>query len=132
MAYNCKIELNGNLGADPKIIEKEGKTFIALSVATTDSYPKKEGDKTVWENSKTTLWHDVLIFRPTVIEVVKKLKKGDRVDVIGSLSYRNFKDENGINRKQASIIAGFVNKVEFDTQPSEDEISRVSEEVARF
>jgi len=132
MAYNCKIELNGNLGADPKIIEKEEKTFVALSVATTDSYPKKEGDKTVWENSKTTLWHDVLIFRPTAIEVVKKLKKGDRVDVIGSLSYRSFKDENGINRKQASIIGGFINKIEFDIQPTEDEISEVSEEVARF
>ena len=42
MTINCKVELNGFLGADPKSISKNGKTFIALRVATTDSYPVKD------------------------------------------------------------------------------------------
>lgn len=134
MAYNCKIELNGNLGVDAKTIEKNGKTFVSLRVATKDSYPKKEGDNTVWTDSKETLWHDVLVFRPYVVAIAKSLQKGDRVEIIGSLSYRTFKDENGYNKRQATVIAGFIQKVEFgkeSEQPSEDEISEVVEEVAR-
>jgi single-stranded DNA-binding protein len=45
MAYNCKVELNGVLGNDPKVIEKDGKTFVVLRMATTDSYPLQEGDE---------------------------------------------------------------------------------------
>ena len=133
MAYNCKIELNGNLGADAKIIEKNGKTFVALRVATQDSYPQKEGDKTIWIDSKETLWHDVLVFRPYTVTIAKNLKKGDRVEITGSLSYRTFEDKNGYKQKQASIIAGFIQKIDFDKQaePTGDEISEVAEEVAR-
>ncbi|MCB0651520.1 MAG: single-stranded DNA-binding protein [Saprospiraceae bacterium] len=133
MAYNCKIELNGNLGADPKVIDKNGKTFIALRVATKDSYPEKEGETTVWKDSKTTLWHDVLVFRPIAVEIAKKLEKGDRVEIIGSLSYRPFKDDQGFTKYQASIIGSFIQKVEFNSadEPTEEEISAASEEVPR-
>ena len=133
MAYNCKVELNGNLGADAKTIEKNGKTFVALRVATKDSYPKKEGDKTIWADSKETLWHDVLVFSPNVVNIAKSLKKGDRVEITGSISYREFKDENGYKQQQASIIAGYIRKVDFNKEgnPSSAEISEVAEEVAR-
>lgn len=134
MAYNCKVELNGNLGADAKIIEKNDKTFVSLRVATRDSYPKKEGETVVWTDHKETLWHDVLVFRPYAVEVAKTLEKGNRVQVIGSISYRDFQDENGYKKQQATIMAGFIQKIEFDKeseQPSETEISEVAEEIAR-
>ncbi len=125
MAYNCKIELNGNLGEDAKIIEKDGKSFVALRVATTDSYPKTEGENTVWVNSNTTLWHDVLVFNPNAVTVAQELKKGERVEIIGSLSYRPFKDENGYTKHQASVIGNFIRKVEFGNfnQPSEEDLA---------
>lgn len=128
MAYNCKIELNGNLGDDAKIIEKDGKSFVALRVATTDSYPKKEGDNTVWINSDTTLWHDVLIFNPNAVHVAKHFQKGERVEIIGSLSYRPFKDEEGYTKYQASVIGNLVRKVEFgkSNQPSEEDMTAIS------
>lgn len=128
MAYNCKIELNGNLGDNAKVIQKDDKTFVALRVATTDSYPKKDGENTIWVNSNTTLWHDVLVFNPNAVEIAKDFKKGERVEIIGSLSYRPFKDENGYTKQQTSVIGNFVKKVEFgkSDEPSEEDLAAVS------
>lgn len=117
MANNCKIELNGYLGADPKSISKNGKTFIALRIATTDTYPVKD-DKTgevKWKD-KETIWHDVLVFRPQAAHFARDLKKGDAVQISGSLGYKPFKDENGHAKNHASIIANYIEKVEYNRQ----------------
>ena len=120
MAYNCKVELNGNLGQDPKQLSSNGKDFISLRIATTNSYPKKEGEEVTWVNSKDTLWHDVLIFNPNAIEIATTLQKGDLVEVSGTLSYRTFKDEEGYNKQQASVIGNFIKKVEFNKDESSE------------
>lgn len=123
MPSNNRVELNGFLGNDPKVIDKEGKKFVALRLATTDSYKDDSGQ---WQD-KESVWHDVLVFRPAAVQFAEKLKKGDKVELIGSLSYKSFKDENGFNRSQATIIAGFVQhqankKVD---EPSQDEVNRL-------
>lgn len=68
MAHHNRVELLGYLGADPKVINAEGgKTFLALSVATTDSYPVKDMETLMGETKwieRETVWHDVVIFRP--------------------------------------------------------------------
>lgn len=47
MSSNNRIELTGFLGLDAKLVEKEDKKFVALRVATTDSY--KDGvHQKVW------------------------------------------------------------------------------------
>lgn len=126
MAYNCKIQLNGNLGQDPKQLESNGKKFISLRIATTDSYPKKEGETTVWVDSGQTLWHDVLIFSPKAIEAAEQLKKGDLVEIVGRLSYRTFKDENGHNKQQASVIGNFIQKIEFNKDETDTEMNEAT------
>lgn len=117
MATNCKIELNGFLGADPKSISKNGKTFIALRVATTDTYPVKDEKtgETKWKD-KETIWHDVLVFRPNAAHFARDLKKGDAVTITGSLGYKPFKDEKGNTKLQASIVANYIEKVEYNRQ----------------
>ena len=131
MAYNAKIELNGVLGKDPKIIEKDGKTFTVLRIATTDSYPVEVNDKTIWKD-KETQWHDVMVFRPYAVAIAKELKKRDIVEITGSLNYRPFKDKGGYTKHEANITASFIRKVEIgkDAEPSETEISEAVE-VAR-
>lgn len=104
MSSNNRIELTGFLGNDPKVIEKEGKKFVALRLATTDSYRDDSGQ---WQD-KESVWHDVLVFRPLAIQFAEKLKKGDKVEIIGSLFYKPLKGEDGYMHNQASIIAGFV------------------------
>lgn len=133
MATNCKIELNGFLGADPKSISKNGKTFIALRVATTDTYPVKDekSGETKWKE-KEAIWHDVLVFRPNAAHFARDLKKGDAVTITGSFSYQNFKEENGSPKRGVNIIANYLEKVEYNRQEelSFDEINAVMKQVA--
>lgn len=120
MAINNKIELNGYLGQDAKSVKtKDGKSFIILSIATTDSYPEvnEKTGEVKWKD-KGTIWHDVLVFRPQAAHFAKDLKKGDAVEISGGLAYKTFKDEKGYTRKQASIIAHFVEKIEYAKQGS--------------
>lgn len=130
MATNCKIELNGYLGADPKSISKNGKTFIALRVATTDTYPVKDEktNETKWKD-KETIWHDVLVFRPNAAHFARDLKKGDAVTITGSLSYQPIKDEKGNTKRGINIIANFIEKVEYNRQEelSFDEINALTQ-----
>ncbi len=118
MTSNNMVQLSGYLGQEPKVIIKESKSFTVLQVATNDNYPTKEGSETKWIE-KETAWHDVLVFRPAAAKFASALKKGDRVELSGSISYRVFKDEKGRNRKQAAIVANFVEKV---GSPEQDEL----------
>lgn len=131
MAINCKVELSGYLGQDPKTINKNGKSFIALRVATTDSYPEKnEKGETKWKD-KETLWHDVLVFRSAAAHIARDLKKGDAVDISGSISYKSVKDERGYTIKQATIIGNFIEKIAYNRQDelSLDEVNQAVEAV---
>lgn len=115
MAINNRIELHGHLGADAKLVGKEGKTFVALRVATTDSYPVGQGEDTKWKD-RETVWHDVLVFRSSAAHFARDLKKGDRVQITGGISYRPFKDAEGYTRRQASIVAMFIERIHYEKQ----------------
>lgn len=113
MAINNSVTLKGNLGAEARIIETSSKPFAAVSLATTDSY-KDVDDQWI---QKETIWHNIIAFSPATIQVLQKLKEGSRIEVLGSLSYREFhtlddegsvltnKDGKPIMKKEASIIA---------------------------
>ena len=111
MAINNNVTLIGNMGSDARIqkISKDDREFAALSLATTDSY-QNEAEEWI---DKETLWHNILAFSPTAIAMLKSLKKGTRIKVEGSLSYRPYDVLTGegevITKKEASII---VRKVE--------------------
>lgn len=131
MSKNNKVELSGFLGSDPKTINKDGKIFIVLNVATTDSYPvanEKTGEIT-WKD-KETVWHDVLIFRSTTAQFAKELRKGDKVEVTGEISYRPFEDTEGNTRKQATIIGTFIEKIAYNKQEnlSFDSVNAIMDE----
>lgn len=105
MALNNIVTLTGNLGSEARMVATEEHTFAAVSLATTDSYKDDSGN---WQD-KETVWHNILAFNPRLIEQLKSLKKGTRVTISGSLSYRPFEVINGdgevITKKEASVIA---------------------------
>ena len=115
MANNNRVELSGHLGADPKVIGKDDKTFLVLSLATTDSYQVGQGEDVKWKN-RETIWHDVLVFKPATAHFARDLKKGDRVQITGAISYRPFKDAEGYTRRQANIVASFIEKIHYEKQ----------------
>lgn len=104
MAINNTVILTGNMGSEARLIETEANRFAAFSLATTDSYQDQDGN---WQE-KETLWHNIIAFSPTAIETVKHFKKGTRLKITGSLSYRPFEiyDADGeiFTKKEASII----------------------------
>jgi len=107
MAYNNTVTLTGNMGSEARIeaSHKDGTEFAAVSLATTDSYKNEAGE---WIE-KETVWHNVVAFSPAVMAILKTLKKGTRIKVEGSLSYRPYDVQNGdgevITKKEASIVA---------------------------
>ncbi|MEL6719755.1 MAG: single-stranded DNA-binding protein [Bacteroidota bacterium] len=104
MAINNTVELIGNIGSEARIIETTESTFATVSIATTDSYKDKDDN---WQD-KETIWHNVIVFNPKLIESLKSFKKGTRLKVIGSLDYRIFEVQDGegkiIKKKEVSII----------------------------
>jgi NCAIR mutase (PurE)-related protein len=60
------------------------------------------------------------------------LTKGDLVTILGTLSYKTIKDEKGFNINQASIVGGFVKKVNAGTsdEPTADEVAKAAEVVS--
>ncbi len=117
MALNNTATLTGNMGSEAKIIETGNKPFATFSLATTDSY-KNENEEWV---QKDTIWHDILVFSPKVIEQVKAFKKGTRITITGSISYRPFEttleDGRTVKKNEASIIAGKIEMAPLAKKP---------------
>jgi len=119
MAINNQVILTGNTGSEVRILESDNNQFAALSLATTDSYKDKDDN---WQE-KDVIWHDVVAFSPTIIESLKAFKKGTRLKITGTLSYRPFevKDKDGkvITKKEVSIIARKVEQAPLTKKKAE-------------
>ena len=89
-----RVQLIGNLGNDPEVINLEsGKKLVKFSLATNDSYKNAKGDVI-----KETQWHNVVVWGKTAEIVEKYLAKGHEVAVEGKLTSRNYEDKEGIKR----------------------------------
>lgn len=107
---NNTVTLIGNMGSEAKVRKSNatGKEFVVVSLATTERY---QDDNEQWQD-KETIWHNVVAYSPKVMTVLTSMKKGTRIEVEGSLSYRSFdtnmiNEETGeiISKKEASIVA---------------------------
>lgn len=90
-----KVQLIGNLGADPEIRTiPSGSRVATFSIATSRSWTNQSGQK-----QEKTEWHRCEVWNARrdgtgLVEVVEKyLKKGDRVYVEGSIEYRSYEDK---------------------------------------
>ncbi|MEM8528072.1 MAG: single-stranded DNA-binding protein [Bacteroidota bacterium] len=123
MAINNTIILEGNMNKiGLRMIETEESTFGSFSLATTDSYKDKETEE--WKD-KATIWHNVLVFNPKLIELLKGLNSKARIRVIGSISYREFIVVDGnnqeITKREASIIARNIEQAPLVKKQDKDE-----------
>ncbi|RWA36906.1 single-stranded DNA-binding protein [Xylella fastidiosa] len=102
MASLNKMQLIGNLGADPDIrYMQDGTATVTVSVATTDTWKNKDtGNK-----EEKTEWHRVVFFRGLAEIVGEYLKKGSQIYVEGKLRTRSWTDKEGIDRYTTEIVA---------------------------
>jgi single-strand DNA-binding protein len=94
------VQLIGNLGMDPEVKETtNGRKLAKLSLATTETYRNKQGEKV-----SDTQWHNLIIWGGLADIAQKFLKKGKQIAVEGKLTNRNYDDKEGKHRYITEII----------------------------
>jgi len=95
-----KTILKGNLGNDPDVkIFESGQKVCKFSLATSESYPDKKGEKII-----DTEWHNI-VFWGKIVDVIEKfVHKGDQLLVEGKNKTRSYEDKNGSTHYITEVI----------------------------
>ena len=97
-----KVQLIGNLGADPEVrtFDNGGKV-CNMRIATSERWK----DKNTGEKREKTEWHSVAIFSEPLIRVVEQyLKKGSKVYIEGQNETRKWQDQSGNDRYSTEVV----------------------------
>lgn len=99
-AIKNKVQLIGNLGNDPEIINLEsGKMLAKFTIATNESYKNNKGEKVT-----DTQWHHVVAWGKTAEIIEKYLTKGKEVAVEGKLTSRSYETKEGEKRYITEVV----------------------------
>ena len=98
----CQVLIIGNCGKDPEVRTLENGVKVAtFSVATsTGGYTKQDGT----EVPEKTSWHNIVAWRGLAEITEKYLHKGDKVTIMGTISYREY-EKDGIKHYVTDILA---------------------------
>ena len=100
MASVNKVIIISNLGRDPETrYMPDGGAITNISVATTDTWKDKNGEK-----QEKTEWHRVAFFGKLAEIAGEYLKKGSQVYVEGRLQTREW-EKDGVKRYTTEIVA---------------------------
>lgn len=95
-----KVQLIGNLGQEPEIVNLEsGKKLAKFSIATNDYYYNKQGDKIT-----DTQWHNIIAWGKTADIIEKYVNKGQEVAIQGKLTSRSYEDNDGQKQYITEIV----------------------------
>lgn len=109
-----KVIIIGRLGADPEVKTVTGGNTVArLSVATSENWTDREGQK-----QERTEWHRVVVWGKLAELCGKYLSKGRQAYIEGRLQTRSWEDAQGQKKYSTEIVA---NTVQFlgSNQPGE-------------
>lgn len=99
-AIKNKVQLIGNLGNDPEIINLEsGKRLAKFTIATNETYKNNKGEKVT-----DTQWHNVVAWGKTAEIIEKYLTKGKEVAVEGKLTSRSYETKEGEKRYVTEVV----------------------------
>ncbi len=100
-ALRNKVQLIGNTGNDPEIINLEsGRKLAKITIATNESYKNDKGEKVT-----DTQWHHVVAWGKTAEIIEKYVTKGKEVAIEGKLNHRSYDDKNGEKRFFTEVVA---------------------------
>jgi single-strand DNA-binding protein len=95
-----KVQLIGNLGNDPEIVDLEtGKKLAKFSLAVNESYKNNDGEKV-----ESTNWFNIVAWGKSADIVEKLLVKGSEVVIDGKLSSRSYEDKDGHKKYVTEIV----------------------------
>ncbi len=95
-----KVQLIGNLGADPEMrFTQDGRAIAGLRIATSESWTDKQGQK-----QERTEWHSVSMFGKLAEIAQQYLRKGSKVFIEGQLQTEKYTDKQGIERFATKVV----------------------------
>ena len=101
MAGINKVIIVGRLGSDPEMkAVGQGATVTRLSVATSESWTDKNGQK-----QERTEWHRITVWGKLAELCGKYLAKGRQVYVEGKLQTRTWQDKDNQTRYTTEVVA---------------------------
>ncbi|MFV1484509.1 MULTISPECIES: single-stranded DNA-binding protein [unclassified Phaeobacter] len=97
-----KVQLIGNLGADPSVRSfQNGGKVCNLRIATSETWK----DRNTGERKERTEWHSVCIFSEGLVRVAEQyLRKGSKVYIEGQLQTRKWQDQSGQDRYSTEVV----------------------------
>ena len=102
MSRNLVI-LVGNVGRDPETKSTEKGQVSNFSLATSESYTAKSGEKVT-----NTEWHNIVVWNKLSEICEKYIKKGQQIYLEGSIKTRSWDDKDGVKRYTTEIIASAI------------------------
>ncbi|MEY8019219.1 single-stranded DNA-binding protein [Muriicola sp. SD30] len=98
-ALKNKVQLIGNLGQDPEVVNLDSGSKVAkFSIATNESYKNSKGEKIT-----ETQWHNIVVWGKLADVVEKFLSKGSEVAVEGKLIHRTYETKEGEKRYVSEV-----------------------------
>lgn len=95
-----KVQLIGNAGNDPEIVNLEsGKKLAKFTIATNDHYKNDNGDKVT-----DTQCHNIVAWGKTAEIIEKYVSKGKELALEGKLTHRSYEDKNGDKRYFTEVV----------------------------
>lgn len=95
-----KVQLIGNLGKDPEIVNLDGGRKLAkFSIATNETYKNQKGEKIT-----DTQWHNVVAWGKTAEIIESYLTKGKEVAIEGKLTSRSYDDKEGNKKYFTEVV----------------------------
>ncbi|MFD2567055.1 single-stranded DNA-binding protein [Pseudotenacibaculum haliotis] len=103
-ALRNRVQLIGNLGNEPEVIELEsGKKLAKFAVATNETYRNAKGEKVT-----DTQWHNVVAWNKTAEIIEKYVQKGNEIIVEGKLTSRSYETKEGEKRYITEVVCNEI------------------------
>jgi len=100
-ALKNRVQLIGNLGKDPEIVNLEsGKKLAKFSLATNETYKNSKGEKIT-----DTQWHSVVAWGKLADIAENYLNQGKEIVLEGKLTTRSYESKTGEKRYITEVVA---------------------------
>jgi single-strand DNA-binding protein len=102
-----KILLIGHVGKDPEVKTFDWGKVAKFSLATTESYKNKKGEKIT-----ETEWHNC-VFKGKVCDIIEQyVHKGDKIHVQGKIKTHSYEDKNQVTHWATEVICDDLEFIE--------------------
>lgn len=117
-----KVILVGHLGKDPEIRTHTTGMVANFSIATTEKYRDKDGNK-----QEHTEWHSIVAWRGLAEIAAKYLHKGSQVYIEGKIRSRSYDKKDGTKGLAFDIIVDTLTMLGAPTRQEPASVSSQAE-----